>query len=151
MRADRGGPGRRGERGMTGDDAPPRLADHAGLDAWMAAVLRSTGPYKVAPGRKQRVLLGLGHSSRRRTPAVVWPAVLVGVLFGCGALASAALGRWRGSHGLIERTYERLIPRRATAAGMVVAERQRWHSPTSAASPTIAPPAAPPLGLPATR
>ena len=87
---------------------PPRLTEESGVDPWLVGLVRSTGPYRSPPGRKQRVLLSLGRSNGpRRAPLVLRPAIVAGVLIGCGAFASAALGPWRGWIG---RTYERLVP-----------------------------------------
>ncbi len=87
---------------------PPRLTEESGVDPWLVGLVRSTGPYKSPPGRKQRVLLSLGRSrAPRRAPLILRPAIVAGVLIGCGAFASAALGPWRGWIG---RAYERLVP-----------------------------------------
>ena len=102
---------------MTGDDDlragqgrepgdPPRLTEESGVDPWLAGLIRSTGPYKSPPGRKQRVLLSLGRANAsRRAPLVLRPAIVAGVLIGCAAFASAAIGPWRGWVG---RAYDRL-------------------------------------------
>jgi len=85
---------------------PPRLTEESGVDPWIAGLVRSTGPYKSPPGRKQRVLLSLGRANAsRRAPLVLRPAIVAGILIGCGAFASAAIGPWRGWVG---RAYERL-------------------------------------------
>jgi len=100
---------------------PPRLTEESGVDPWLVGLVRSTGPYKSPPGRKQRVLLSLGRSNApRRAPLVLRPVIVVGVLLGCGALASAAIGPWRGWIG---RAYERLVPTVAPVA--VSAEHAR--------------------------
>ena len=146
---------------MTGDDessvgsgdamgSPPRLTEESGVDPWLVGLVRSTGPYKSPPGRKQRVLLSLGRSNVRRAPLVLRPAIVAGVLIGCGAFASAALGPWRGWIG---RAYERLVP---SAQPVVVApERARTHrlpgplppavAPPSGALPSVVPPSGAPL------
>ncbi|HEX3902697.1 MAG TPA: hypothetical protein VH853_07585 [Polyangia bacterium] len=118
---------------MRRDDDPSRLSDDEGLDPWLVGLLRSTGPYKSPPGRKQRVLLSLGRSTGRRAPFVLRPAIAVGVLIGCGAFASAALGPWRG---WIDRTYERLVPSSAATAASSAGERARARR--SIAAPTVA-------------
>ena len=118
---------------MRRDDDPSRLTEDEGLDPWLVNLLRSTGPYKSPPGRKQRVLLSLGRSTGRRAPFVLRPAIAVGVLIGCGAFASAALGPWRGWIG---RTYERLAPSSAATAASPAGERARAHR--SLAAPTLA-------------
>jgi len=100
---------------------PPRLTEEPGVDPWLVGLVRSTGPYKSPPGRKQRVLLSLGRSNAsRRAPLVLRPVIVAGMLIGCGALASAAMGPWRGWIG---RAYQRLVPTAASVA--VSAERAR--------------------------
>jgi hypothetical protein len=97
---------RAGQAFETGN--PPRLTEESGVDPWLLGLVRSTGPYKSPPGRKQRVLLSLGRAHvPRRGPLILRPAIVAGVLIGCGAFASAALGPWRGWVG---RAYERLVP-----------------------------------------
>ena len=117
---------------MRRDDDPSRLTEDEGLDPWLVDLLRSTGPYKSPPGRKQRVLLSLGRSTGRRAPFVLRPAIAVGVLaavlIGCGAFASAALGPWRGWIG---RTYERLVPSSAATAASSAGERAHAHRPVA--------------------
>jgi hypothetical protein len=155
---------------MTGDDDsravgaskmgnPPRLTDESGVDPWLVNLVRSTGPYKSPPGRKQRVLLSLGRSKGGRAPLGLHPAIVAGVLIGCGAFASAALGPWRGWIG---RAYERLAPSEEPAD--VSRERVRTHrlvaghaaviadqalavttSSAESPSPDVAPPPAAPM------
>jgi hypothetical protein len=85
---------------------PRRLTEESGVDPWLVDLVRSTGPYKSPPGRKHRVLLSLGRSNGpRQAPLVLRPAIVAGVLIGCGAFASAAIGPWRGWVG---RAYERV-------------------------------------------
>ncbi|HEY6477048.1 MAG TPA: hypothetical protein VI456_10735, partial [Polyangia bacterium] len=98
---------------MRREDDPARLEDDPGLDPWIADLLRSTDPYAAPPGRKQRVLLGFGRRTARHTPRLLRPAIVLGILLGCGAFASAALGPWRGWIG---RAYERMVPRAASVA-----------------------------------
>ncbi|HVV48468.1 MAG TPA: hypothetical protein VHO06_02315 [Polyangia bacterium] len=127
---------------MKHDDEPSRLAEHPGLDPRIGRLLRSTDPYKAPPGRKQRVLLGLGRSGPRRAPVLLRAAIVTGVLIGFGAIASAALGPWRGWLG---RTYARLVSHQAPSATGPTIERVRARRP--AAAPPLAlvatPPAAP--------
>ena len=69
---------------MKGDDSragkafergnPRRLTEESGVDPWLVGLVRSTGPYKSPPGRKQRVLLSLGRSNVRRAPLVLRPS-----------------------------------------------------------------------------
>jgi hypothetical protein len=117
-------------------DNPPRLTEESGVDPWLVNLVRSTGPYKSPAGRKQRVLLSLGRSKGGRAPLVLRPVIVAGLLLGCGAFASAALGPWRGWIG---RAYERLVP---SAAPVVLSpERVRTHRLVAAVTP---PPAASP-------
>jgi hypothetical protein len=142
MRGDDSGAGKVFERGN-----PQRLTEESGVDPWLVGLVRSTGPYKSPPGRKQRVLLSLGRSNVRRAPPVLRPAIVAGVLIGCGAFASAAIGPWRGWIG---RAYERLVP---TAASVAVSpERVRTRRladryAVAVAAPTLAV-ATPPAGSP---
>jgi hypothetical protein len=118
---------------MRREDDPARLADDPGLDPWIGDLLRSTDPYAAPPGRKQRVLLGFGRRTARRAPRLLRPAIVLGILVGCGAFASAALGPWRGWIG---RAYERLVPRAAPAATPIAStSRPRIHG---AAAPILA-------------
>lgn len=103
---------------------PLRLTDDPTADPWTVGLLQSTGPYKSPPGRKQRVLLSLGRSNVRRPPLVLRPAIVAGVLIGCGAFASAAIGPWRGWIG---RAYERLVPASASAPVASASEHARPH------------------------
>lgn len=145
---------------MRGDDNPSRLADHPGLDPWVVGLLRSREPYRAQPGRKQRVLLSFGRRNPGRAPRVLRPAIVAGVLIGCGAFASAAIGPWRG---WIARAYQRVVPSSRAEAPLAVAERARGHqavaapspapgvpSPAPGAPPPVeAPPASPPAPVPA--
>jgi hypothetical protein len=81
-------------------------------NAWAVDLLRATPPYRPPAGRKQRVQLNLGQSAPRRAPLLLRPVIVAGVLIGCGAFASAALGPWRG---WMARAYERLVPATAVA------------------------------------
>jgi hypothetical protein len=98
---------------MRRDEDPARLIEDGQLDPWIGDLLRSTDRYTVPPGRKQRVLLGLPARAPRRAPVLLRPVIVLGVLAGCGAFASAAIGPWRGWLG---RAYERLVPHTAPAA-----------------------------------
>jgi hypothetical protein len=131
---------------------PTRLTDDPAADPWTVDLLQSTGPYKSPPGRKQRVLLSLGRSNVRRTPLVLRPVIVAGVLIGCGAFASAAIGPWRGWIG---RAYERLVPASASAPLASASEHARPHriaaarplalaTSTAESGPAPAPPVASP-------
>jgi hypothetical protein len=146
-----------GTRDAIGKSDPPRLIEESGVDPWLAGLVRSTGPYKSPPGRKQRVLLSLGRSNGpRRALLLLRPAIVAAILIGCGAFASAALGPWRGWMG---RAYERLAPSSNRVA--VAPERARTHRPAGgqavavgasppavagqSASPDLAPPSVAPV------
>jgi hypothetical protein len=122
-----------------GDDGdPPRLTAESGVDPWLVGLVRSTGPYRSPPGRKQRVLLSIGRSNGpRRAPLVLRPAIVAGVLIGCGAFASAAIGPWRGWVG---RAYERLASSSEPVA--IAPEHARRHR--VAAGQAVAVAASPP-------
>ncbi len=130
---------------MKRDDEPSRLSDHGDLDPWIGGLLRSQEPYRAAPGRKQRLLLGLGRSERPRAPFFLRAGVVAVVLVGCGAFASAAIGPWRGWIG---RAVERLAPRAAPAVTPVISERPHVHRPgpvePAQAVVTLSPPPPPP-------
>jgi hypothetical protein len=103
--------------------APPRRlvdgpsgSEGSDAEAWAVDLLRSEAPYQAPAGRKQRVQLSLGHVPRRRAPLVVRAAAAAIALLGCGAIASAALGRARWPEWMA-RAYERLVPSRPSAAG----------------------------------
>jgi hypothetical protein len=133
---------------MTGDDDsradgasevgnPPRLTEASGVDPWLVDLVRSTGPYRSPPGRKQRVLLSLGQSKGGPAPLVLRPVIVAGVLIGCGAFASAALGPWRGWLG---RAYERLVPSAEPVAVSRGRVRTVARPPSENPLPEIAPP-----------
>jgi hypothetical protein len=135
---------------MRRDEDPARLVEDGELDPWIGDLLRSTGPYTAPPGRKQRVLLGLPARASRRAPRLLRPAIVLGLLVGCGAFASAAIGPLRGWIG---RAYERLVPRTAPAPKRVVATaRLRVHAapaPVLAVAEATPTPVAPPPPAPA--
>src|SRR5579863_4112222 len=119
---------------VVGMGNPRRLTEESGVDPWLADLVRSTGPYKSPPGRKQRVLLSLGRSNTpHRAPLFLRPVIVAGVLIGCGAFASAAIGPWRGWIG---RAYERLVP--TVAPVTVTAERAGTHLVVSGHAATVA-------------
>lgn len=64
------------------------------LVANAALLIESAEPFEVPVGRKQRVLARLAQADVR--PRVRWlrPIIVVGVLLGGGAIASAALTQW---------------------------------------------------------
>jgi hypothetical protein len=75
--------------------------------AWALELLRNAKPYKPVAGQKPRVRLGLGRI--RHAPLLLRPALVLGLLLGGGAFASAALGDWPGLRNVIGRTYDRVI------------------------------------------
>jgi hypothetical protein len=90
---------------------PPRLVDRPAGDprwpnAWAINLLRRMPPHRSPVGRKQRVRLGLASAGTRRRALVLRPAIAIVVLVGCGAVASAALGRWPA---LMSDAYHRLL------------------------------------------
>jgi hypothetical protein len=125
---------------------PQRLVDEAGApssmtasETWARDLLRVAAPYAAPAGRKQRVQLSLGHVPARRAPLLVRLAVAGLVLFGCGAIASAALGRATSGRwpAWMAEAYERLVssaaPRRAPVASAAPAAH-------AAATPSLEPP-----------
>jgi len=115
------------EGGALGGDRsdPARLTDGPGGDArapegWAIGLLRRAQPYRASVGRKQRVRMGLAQVGRRRGALVLRPAIAIAVLVGCGAVASAALGRWPA---LMTEAYHRLIAPLAPAAPHAIEAR----------------------------
>jgi hypothetical protein len=119
---------------MRREEDPERLTEDPELDPWIGDLLRSTGPYAAPPGRKQRVLLGLPARAPRGAPSLLRSAIVLGVLVGCGAFASAAVGPWRGWIG---RAYERLVPAPSATRLALTARPPHVHA-------LLAPPPAPP-------
>jgi hypothetical protein len=117
----------------TGERELSRLVEDPGLDAdadrWAVDLLRAAAPYRPPAGRKQRVRLSLGQSAARRAPLFLRPAIVVGVLIGCGAFASAAFGPWRG---WMARAYERWVPPALVAAAPQPDARAHGRRPPQA-------------------
>jgi hypothetical protein len=126
---------------------PQRLVDDANgagsASPWALDLLRGAAPYQSPAGRKQRVQLSLGHGAPRRAPLMLRTAVAAVVLFGCGAIASAALGRWPG---WMARAYERLVPSSATRPTLAARSVERPRAVSLAPAPLAAPAA--PLAVP---
>jgi hypothetical protein len=127
----------------------PGASTEGGVDPWAVGLLRAAAPYRSPVGRKQRVRVSLGHSTARRAPLFLRPVVVAGMLIGCGAFASAALGHWPG---WMVRAYERLIPPPAGLA-TVPPPDARLHGHRSASTvamqpsfdpPSLAPPSSDP-------
>src|SRR5262245_30918215 len=105
------------------DHDPRRLEAHEPDAPPALDLLRAAAPYQPPPGRKQRVRAALLARAPRRAPLLLRPVVVMGVLVGCGAIASAALGgHWPA---WVRRAYERLLP--AAAPSAVVASAARDH------------------------
>lgn len=110
------------------DQGPSRLIadadgpDGSGVDqSWAVGLLRAETPYRAPAGRKQRVKLSLGQAAARRAPWFLRPAIVAGMLIGCGAFASAALGHWPA---WIARAYDRW---KAPGSQTAPEARQRVH------------------------
>jgi len=133
------------------DQDAKRLAVSDPVASEAVSLLRAATPYEAPAGRKQRVRAALLARPQRRAPLVLRPVVVIAVLVGGGAIASAALGHlpdW------VRRAYERLAPAAArapvaTAAREHRVRRTRPAEPSPAAIVTM-PPAAPPAPEPAT-
>ena len=136
--------GGKGAGGGTAPEQPPaprRLVDAPPTEplpsgAWALSLLREASPYRPPVGRKQRVRLGLGQAGKRRRSPLLRPAIAGLVLIGCGAAASAALGRWPD---LVAQAYHRLLAPPPVAAPPAAEARARHGAPH--ASPTHASPA----------
>lgn len=107
---------------------PSRLVEDSdaegddGAGAWAVGLLRSATPYRAPAGRKQRVKLSLGQSAPHRAPRFLRPAIVAGMLIGCGAFASAALGHWPA---WIARAYDRWVTPAPSMAASPGAEARR--------------------------
>jgi hypothetical protein len=131
---------------MTANDrGPARLVEDSeaegGEGAWAVDLLRSAAPYRAPAGRKQRVKLSLGQSAPHRAPRFLRPVIVGGMLIGCGAFASAALGHWPG---WIARAYDRWVtpaPSLATDAAAETRRHAHTHALRTAEAPLPAVPA----------
>jgi len=129
---------------MTADDrGPARLVEDSeaerGDGAWAVDLLRSAAPYRAPAGRKQRVKLSLGQSAPHRAPRFLRPVIVGGMLIGCGAFASAALGHWPV---WIARVYDRWVTPAASVTPAPAAEaRRRAHGQRTAEAPLPTAPA----------
>lgn len=133
---------------MDDDDSGPleRLVDDSrerpGEAPWVRLraieLVKSVDPFEVASGRKQRLLLSVGHGSVRRPSPWLRPAVVGMILIGSGALASAALTSWPTR---ILHTVQAFIAPRAEPAS--ASQRKAEHPGVTieprAAEPTPAP------------
>jgi hypothetical protein len=118
------------------------VGDQQTLHGWAVGLLRRASPHRPPVGRKQRVRLALGQGARgrRRALPLLRPAIAGVVLIGCGAAASAALGRWPE----IVQAYHRLLaPASPTVASDVRARRFSSGLPARASSPSADVEAAP--------
>jgi hypothetical protein len=129
---------------MTADDrGPTRLVEdpeaEGGDGTWAVDLLRSAAPYRAPAGRKQRVKLSLGQSAPHRAPRFLRPVIVAGMLIGCGAFASAALGHWPG---WIARAYDRWVtPVPAVATAPAAEARRHVHGQRTAEAPPATVPA----------
>ena len=125
-----------------GDKVPTRLVDEAASEAagasesWAVDLLRGAEPYRTPAGRKQRVQLRLGQVSRRPRKLFMRTALVGVVMFGCGAIASSAFGRWPA---WVVSAYHRVVGTPAPAAAPPPVETR---APARRAE-ISAPPAAP--------
>ncbi len=128
-----GGRGAGQGAGGVGGGAEPvvmrRLLDEIPADpltprAWALGVLRRTPAHRASVGRKQRVRLVLGQGGRRRALPLLRPAIAGVILIGCGAAASAALGRWPE----IVQAYRRLLAPTSAPAAVADGHPRRWAS-----------------------
>jgi hypothetical protein len=132
---------------MTADGrGPSRLVEdvdaEGGDGVWAVNLLRSATPHRVPAGRKQRVKLNLGHSAPNPAPRFLRPAIVGGILIGCGAFASAALGHWPG---WIARAYDRWVtPAPPAEVAPAAASSRHLHAERTAEAPR---PTAPALEL----
>ncbi len=120
-------------------DAPPP-SQSLPSGAWALSLLRSASPYRPPIGRKQRVRLGLGQAGKRRRSPLLRPAIAGLVLIGCGAAASAALGRWPD---LVAQAYHRLLAPPPVDGPPAVEARARHGAPHASPTPALSAPALP--------
>jgi hypothetical protein len=107
-------------------DQDPKRRAACEPDAMAEAIdlLRAAAPYEAPVGRKQRVRAALLARAARRAP-LPWlrTAVVIAVVIGCGAFASASFGHlpaW------MRRAYERLVPSAAAPSpALASAARER--------------------------
>jgi len=127
-----------GAGGVGGDSGPVvmrRLLDEPAGDpltsrGWAIGLLRRTPAHRASVGRKQRVRLALGQGARRRAMRFLRPAIAGLVLVGCGAAASAALGRWPE----IVQAYHRLLAPAAGPSAVAEARARRLRAGSAARS-----------------
>jgi len=110
---------------MGGGKTPTRLVDGAPEDAgaseaWAVDLLRGAEPYRAPAGRKQRVQLRLGRAGKRPRRLFARTALVGLVMFGCGAIASSAFGRWPE---WVVDAYHRVVGVARTAPAPVVETR----------------------------
>jgi hypothetical protein len=119
--------------GDAGNEAEPavmrRLLDELPGDpptprGWALGLLRRAQPHRAPVGRKQRVRLALGQGGKRRAVRFLRPAIAGVVLMGCGAAASAALGRWPE----FVQAYHRLLAPADAPVSVADARARRWAS-----------------------
>ena len=113
-------------------------------------LVESMEPFHLPIGRKQRLLLSLGHGWVRRRSVWVRPVVVAALLIGSGAIASAALTDWpdrlfRSCQTLISRKVGFRPSARPEAARADVTSQARAAEPVRS---TESRPAAPVRRLP---
>ena len=102
---------------------------------WAVGLLRRSAPHRAPVGRKHRVRLALGQGGRRRALPLLRTAIAGAVLVGCGAAASAALGRWPE----IVEAYHRLLAPPSSSAIAGAEARSRRPAAGQPARPTSSP------------
>ena len=80
--------------GRLADESRDRPGETAGVRARAVELIDSMDPVRFPVGRKQRLLLSLGHGSVKQRWMWLRPVVVGAVLLGGGAAASAALTGW---------------------------------------------------------
>ncbi|HXU63343.1 MAG TPA: hypothetical protein VN962_16710 [Polyangia bacterium] len=81
-----------------------------GTHARAVELVQSLDPFHLSLGRKQRLLMSLGHGSVPRRRLALRPILVAVLLMGSGAVASAALTKWPSA---LLRSCQTLVSRRA--------------------------------------
>ncbi|HXU63726.1 MAG TPA: hypothetical protein VN962_18640, partial [Polyangia bacterium] len=81
-----------------------------GAHARAVELVQSLDPFHLTLGRKQRLLMSLGHGSVPRRRLALRPILVAVLLMGSGAVASAALTKWPSA---LLRSCKTLVSRRA--------------------------------------
>jgi hypothetical protein len=146
--------------GRLADEPGDRPGETVGVRARAVELLESMEPVRFPVGRKQRLLLSLGHGSVKQRSMWLRPVVVGAVLLGGGAAASAALTGWPArlmrsleTHAS-PRAEIRSVTRPSTVhtARMIVPTAVVEARPVTAPrTPTSAPVRRPPIEAPARR